>query len=197
MILLVGQRWHPGVPQRKPSNGRSDVSAGTSNIPLQELVARVVDGSSLAVQGGFLHRGPFAFIRELIRQGRKNLELVTIARLRHRRSLPRGCLLARARIVAMEEFRPRAWYRPGRRDSQIRSKSTRTPPHGGSRAAFGVPFMPCGGIHGSDLAALNGWQAMATHGSGQTVLIPRIAPNSPSSTRTTSAKATRVYGTSH
>ena len=53
------------------------MSAGTSKIiPLQELAARVVDGSSLAVGGSFLHRGPFAFIRELVRQGRKNLELV-------------------------------------------------------------------------------------------------------------------------
>jgi len=37
-------------------------------MTLQEMVALVPDGASLALGGSFLHRGPFAFVRELIRQ---------------------------------------------------------------------------------------------------------------------------------
>ena len=33
---------------------------------LQELVAAVPNGASMALGGSFLHRGPFAFVRELI-----------------------------------------------------------------------------------------------------------------------------------
>jgi glutaconate CoA-transferase subunit A len=43
---------------------------------LAELAALVPDGASIALGGSFLHRGPFAFVRELIRQGRRDLELV-------------------------------------------------------------------------------------------------------------------------
>ena len=51
--------------------GASDKQTG-----LKELVALVPDGASVALGGSFLHRGPFAFVRELIRQGKKDLEIV-------------------------------------------------------------------------------------------------------------------------
>ena len=41
-----------------------------------ELAALVPNGASIALGGSFLHRGPFAFVRELIRQGKRDLELV-------------------------------------------------------------------------------------------------------------------------
>ena len=50
----------------------------------------------------------------------------------------------------------------------------------GLRAAgYGVPFQPVGGVHGSDLAALNGWQAIKDpYGSGKEVyVIPAISPD--------------------
>jgi len=40
-------------------------------MSLAEMAARVPDGASVALGGSFLHRGPFAFVRELIRQGRR------------------------------------------------------------------------------------------------------------------------------
>ena len=45
-------------------------------------------------------------------------------------------------------------------------------------AAYGVPFQPVGGVHGSDLAALNGWRKLQDpYGSGQEVyVIPAIRP---------------------
>ncbi|MFX6842515.1 CoA transferase, partial [Acinetobacter baumannii] len=53
------------------------MSLGTPKIvPLKDLAARVTDGSSLALGGSFLHRGPVALVRELIRQGRRDLEVI-------------------------------------------------------------------------------------------------------------------------
>jgi len=43
---------------------------------LAELAARVPDGASIAVGGSFLHRGPFALIRELARQRKRNLDFI-------------------------------------------------------------------------------------------------------------------------
>ena len=43
---------------------------------LAELAAMVPDGASIALGGSFLHRGPFGFVRELIRQGKRDLELI-------------------------------------------------------------------------------------------------------------------------
>ena len=46
-------------------------------------------------------------------------------------------------------------------------------------ASYGVPFQPVGGVHGSDLARLNGWQTIRDpYGSGKDVyVIPAIAPD--------------------
>ena len=45
-------------------------------------------------------------------------------------------------------------------------------------AAYGIPFQPVAGVHGSDLAKLNGWKALADpYGSGREVyVIPAIQP---------------------
>jgi glutaconate CoA-transferase, subunit A len=46
-------------------------------------------------------------------------------------------------------------------------------------ASYGVPFQPVGGVHGSDLAKINGWQTVRDpYGSGKDVyVIPAIAPD--------------------
>jgi len=46
-------------------------------------------------------------------------------------------------------------------------------------ASYGVPFQPVGGVHGSDLARINGWQTVTDpYGSGQEVyVIPAIRPD--------------------
>jgi|SRR5688572_5967239 len=46
-------------------------------------------------------------------------------------------------------------------------------------AAYGIPFQPVAGVHGSDLATLNGWKLIADpYGSGREVyVIPSIQPD--------------------
>ena len=73
-------------------------------MTLADMVALVPDGASLGLGGSFLHRGPFAFVRELIRQRKKNLEIIKQSPGYDIDILCRaGCLTkARAGIVAME-----------------------------------------------------------------------------------------------
>ena len=46
-------------------------------------------------------------------------------------------------------------------------------------AAYGIPFQPVAGVHGSDLAQLNGWRKITDpYGSGEEVfVIPAIRPD--------------------
>ena len=46
-------------------------------------------------------------------------------------------------------------------------------------ASYGIPFQPVGGVHGSDLARLNGWHTIRDpYGSGiEVYAIPAIAPD--------------------
>ncbi|MER2251328.1 CoA transferase [Methylorubrum podarium] len=183
------------------------MSLGTPKIvPLRDLAARVTDGSSLALGGSFLHRGPFALVRELIRQGRRDLEVIKQSPGYDIDILCRAGALGRARagIVAMEgNFGLAPWYRRAVETGQIRLEehACASLTAGLRAAAFGVPFMPCGGIHGSDLPALNGWKTVEDpYGSGETVyVIPRITPDFAviHANEVSEEGDVRVYGTSH
>ncbi len=43
---------------------------------LSEAAALVKDGQSISTSGSLLHRAPSAFLREIVRMGRKNLTLI-------------------------------------------------------------------------------------------------------------------------
>lgn len=153
-------------------------------LTLAEMVERVPDGASLALGGSFLHRGPFAFVRELIRQRKRGLEIVKQSPGYDIDILCRaGCVAkARAGIVAMEgNFGLAPWYRRAVEKKQIvlEEHACATLTAGLRAAAFGVPFQPVGGVHGSDLAQLNRWAAIEDpYGSGESVwVIPAIRPD--------------------
>ena len=81
---------------------------------LAELAARVPDGASLGIGGVFLHRGPFAFVRELARQQRRDLEIIKPSPGYDVDLLCRAHAVrkVRAGIVAMEgNFGLAQWYR--------------------------------------------------------------------------------------
>ncbi len=171
---------------------------------LGAMAARVPDGASLALGGSFLHRGPFAFVRELIRQQRRRLEIVKQSPGYDLDVLCRaGCVAkARAGIVAMEgNFGLAPWYRRAveRREIELEEHACMTLTAGLRAAAFGVPFQPVGGVHGSDLAALNRWAALEDpYGSGEKVwVIPAIRPDFAviHANEATATGDARVYGT--
>jgi len=81
---------------------------------LSDLAQRVPDGCALGLGGVFLHRGPFALVRELARLGRRNLEIVKSSPGYDLDLLCRAGAVARVRagIVAMEgNFGVDPWYR--------------------------------------------------------------------------------------
>lgn len=83
-------------------------------ISLSELAARIPDGAALGLGGVFLHRGPFALVRELARQHRRNLEIIKPSPGYDLDLLCRAGAVSRVRagIVAMEgNFGLARWYR--------------------------------------------------------------------------------------
>jgi glutaconate CoA-transferase subunit A len=81
---------------------------------LSELAALIEDGSTLGLGGVFLHRGPFALVRELVRQARRDLEIIKPSPGYDLDLLCRAGAVARVRagIVAMEGNLGLArWYR--------------------------------------------------------------------------------------
>jgi glutaconate CoA-transferase subunit A len=99
-------------------------AAPSKLISLAELATRVPDGCALGIGGVFLHRGPFAFVRELIRQKRRDLEIVKPSPGYDLDLLCRARTVARIRagIVAMEgNFGLARWYRRAieRKEAQL------------------------------------------------------------------------------
>ena len=153
-------------------------------LPLTELAAKIPNGASLALGGSFLHRGPFAFVRELVRQGKSDIEIIKQSPGYDIDLLCRAGVATRARagIVALEgNFGLAPYYRKAVETGQLvlEEHACATLTAGLRAAAFGVPFQPCGGVVGSDLVALNQWQAIDDpYGSGESVyVIPAIKPD--------------------
>ena len=175
-------------------------------IPLAELTGLVTDGASIALGGSFLHRGPFAFVRELIRQRRSALEIVKQSPGYDIDILCRAGSVARVRagIVAMEGHLGLApAYRRAVEEQRIELEehACMTLTAGLRAAAYGVPFQPVGGVHGSDLPALNRWASIPDpYGSGKDVwVIPAIRPDIAviHVNEADEQGDARVYGTTH
>ena len=86
----------------------------TKLVSLTALATLVPDGASLAVGGSFLHRGPFALIRELARQKKRHLEFIKPSPGYDVDLLCRAGVVTkiRAGIVAMEgNFGLAQWFR--------------------------------------------------------------------------------------
>lgn len=83
-------------------------------VSLSALAARIADGSSLGIGGSFLHRGPFALVRELARTGKRKLEIIKPSPGYDVDLLCRAGAVAKVRagIVAMEgNFGLAPWFR--------------------------------------------------------------------------------------
>ncbi|TNC27820.1 CoA transferase [Amycolatopsis alkalitolerans] len=184
----------------------SKENPATKVVALSELAARIHDGDSVALGGSFLHRGPFALVRELIRAGRTGLEIVKQSPGYDIDLLCRAGVVKRARtgIVALEgNFGLAPWYRRAVETHalELEEHACATLTAGLRAAAFGVPFQPVGGVHGSDLAELNGWAKIDDpYGSGEAVYaIPAVRPDVAviQANEATAEGDARVFGTTH
>jgi glutaconate CoA-transferase subunit A len=150
---------------------------------LMDAVADVPDGATLAVGGNLLHRGPFAFVREIARQGTRNLEIVKTAGAYDVDLLAAaGCLRAAScGFVGFEnEFGLAPSYRRAVEHGTVeaREHACYTVIQALRAAAYGLPFMPAAGFEGSDLPAARGFKRVADPYTGEEVLaIPRLRPD--------------------
>ncbi len=81
---------------------------------LRELAGRIADNTSVAIGGSFLHRGPFALVRELVRMKKRGLEIIKPSPGYDVDLLCRAGAAAKVRagIVAMEgNFGLARWFR--------------------------------------------------------------------------------------
>src|SRR5690606_27788842 len=130
---------------------------------LREAVATIPDGAIVALGGNTLHRGPFAAVHEIVRQGKRDLELVKTAGAYDVDLLcGAGCATSvSAGFIGFETvFGLAPSYRRLVEQGGVEAKE-----HAcysviaGLRAAIqGVPFMPIAGMTGSDLPAARGFR---------------------------------------
>jgi glutaconate CoA-transferase, subunit A len=99
-------------------------AAPSKIVSLSALAGLIPDGTALGLGGVFLHRGPFALVRELVRQQRRGLEIIKPSPGYDLDLLCRAGAVARVRagIVAMEgNFGLARWYRKAieRKEAQL------------------------------------------------------------------------------
>jgi glutaconate CoA-transferase subunit A len=151
-------------------------------VSLAAAAALVRDGDTIACGGNLLHRGPFALVRELARQGRRGLEIVKTAGAYDVDLLSAaGCLRAAScGFVGFEnEFGMAPSYRRVVEGGSVeaREHACYTVIQGLRASAFGLPFMPAAGFDGSDLPAARGFRTVTDPYSGTEVLaVPPIRP---------------------
>lgn len=93
---------------------RVSVMPSSKVVTLSELAHRIPDGAALGIGGVFLHRGPFALVRELARRCARGLEIIKPSPGYDVDLLCRAKAVQRVRagIVAMEGNLGLApWYR--------------------------------------------------------------------------------------
>jgi glutaconate CoA-transferase subunit A len=150
---------------------------------LAEAVAHVPDAGRVALGGTTIHRGPGAAIHEIVRQGKRGLDVIKAGASYDVDLLcAAGCASSvSAGYVGYETVLGLA---PSYR-AAVESGAVVASEHAcytiisGLRAAIqGVPFMPVAGLLGSDLLAARDFRTVADPYTGeQVVAIPAIHPD--------------------
>jgi glutaconate CoA-transferase subunit A len=150
---------------------------------LNEATHAIENGMRVAFGGNTLHRGPSAVVHEIVRQGRRELEIVKTAGAYEVDLLAgTGCAIsASCGFVGFETvFGLAPSYRRAVECGDVEAKE-----HAcytviaGLRAAIqGVPFMPVAGMFGSDVLAARGFQTVRDPYTGKEVVAaPALVPD--------------------
>jgi glutaconate CoA-transferase subunit A len=150
---------------------------------LTDAIASVEDGNRVALGGNTLHRGPFAAVHEIVRQGKRELEIVKTAGAYDVDLLcGTGCASSvSAGFVGFETVYGLApSYRRAVESGQVtaREHACYTVIAGLRAAIQGVPFMPIAGLQGSDLLAARDFRTVADPYTGEPVVaVPALRPD--------------------
>lgn len=150
---------------------------------LAEAIATVPNGATVALGGNTLHRSPSAAVHELIRQGKKELNLVKTAGA-YDVDILCGAGVASAvtaGFIGFENvFGMAGLYRRAVEEGRVRAceHACYSVIAGLRAAAQGVPFMPVAGLTDSDLPVAQGFRTAADPYTGQSVIaIAAITPD--------------------
>ena len=150
---------------------------------LESTVSEIADGSRIALGGNTLHRGPFAAVHEIVRQRKRELEIVKTAGAYDVDLLCAvGCASAvSAGFVGFETVFGLApsYRRAVERGEVIAKEHACYTVIAGLRAAIqGVPFMPVAGLQGSDLLSARDFRVVADPYTGESVVaVPSLRPD--------------------
>jgi glutaconate CoA-transferase subunit A len=150
---------------------------------LSQAISTIPDGARLALGGNTLHRGPGAAVHELVRQGKRGLEIVKTAGAYDVDLLCAAGAAAAISAGFIGYETPFGMAQAYRRT--VESGAVEAREHAcatviaGLRAAIqGVPFMPVAGLQGSDLPGKRGFRAMHDpYGSGEVYVVPTLIPD--------------------
>ena len=152
-------------------------------VSLPEAIAMIPDGAVVALGGNTVHRSPSAAVHEIVRQGRRGLDVVKTAGAYDVDLLcAAGCAAAvSAGFIGFETpFGMALAYRRAVETGAVEAREhvCASVIAGLRAAAQGVPFMPLAGMTGSDLPAARGFRMVADPYTGaETVAIAAIAPD--------------------
>jgi glutaconate CoA-transferase, subunit A len=150
---------------------------------LDAAISLIPTGGRVALGGNTLHRGPGAAVHEIVRQGKRGLDLIKTAGAYDIDLLCAAGVAASvsAGYVGYESVLGMApSYRRTVQAGQVRaSEHACYTVIAGLRAAIqGVPFMPVAGLQGSDLLAARDFRLVTDPYSGEEVVaIPAIVPD--------------------
>lgn len=159
-------------------------TAADKRTTLAGLAAHVQDGMTVAIGGGLSSREPMAVIRELIRQGRRDLRLVGSAH-----GIDVDLLCAAGAVGASAEsyvgfehdFGMAPWYRRAIESGQTVAEDSccYTIVQQLRAAAMGLPFLPIRSVRGTDFETLHPeYRPMRCPFTGQDLLlVPAVAPD--------------------
>lgn len=150
---------------------------------LDAAIAEIRDGARVALGGNTLHRGPCAAVHEIVRQRKRELEIVKTAGA-YDVDLLSGTGCASSASVGFVGFETVFGMAPRYRRA-VEQGAVEVKEHAcysviaGLRAAIqGVPFMPIAGMTGSDLPEARGFVRIADpYGGGEVVVIPALIPD--------------------
>lgn len=153
-------------------------------VSLADAAAIVQDGMTLAIGGGLSWRGPMAFLRELIRQGRRDLHVIGTAH-----SVDVDLLCGAGAVSIIEEsyvgFEQDFGMAPNFRRAcqegvtKVHDTCCHTLLQQLRAAEFGVPFLPIRSIQGTDFLQLHPeYKTMTCPFTGlPLVLVPALVPD--------------------
>src|SRR4051794_41082738 len=174
---LARVKYSPGGENEKEASMNSKLSA------LEDVIKSISDGATLALGGNTLHRTPVAAVHEIVRQGKRNLEVVKTAGAYDIDLLSgTGCVSrVSAGFVGFESLFGMApsYRRVVERGEVIVNEHACYSVIAGLRAAIqGVPFMPIAGMIGSDLLNARDFRTITDPYTGSSVVvIPSLIPD--------------------